>query len=190
MSTLPPPTWTTYAVVIAKGIRSVGTALVHIAARPFSADARPKSVFRDFAYALFRSLVSGLTDEQEECIVSPTDEAVKSWASSNKVVVKTIALKSGLKCYWIGEPKAEKTILFFHGGGFRWGCSPGHLTWLYRLQGTLRADGMDVACLVVGYSLTPGTQYPVQLQQAVEALQWLKESAGKTARNVSATSSR
>lgn len=74
---------------------------------------------------------------------------------------------------WLGDRKtASKVVLFIHGGGYILPALPGHIRWpwdAYVMEG--RDIGINVACGILQYGLTPDCAQPNQLQQALSALQ-------------------
>lgn len=86
-------------------------------------------------------------------------------------------LESGLKLCWIGPQHAAKVLLYFHGGGYVASASPGHFLWAEELQKKC-SKHTNFSIVFAAYTLaTPSNgQYPVQLQEAAEALHWLVET--------------
>lgn len=68
-------------------------------------------------------------------------------------------------------------------GGYVLCLTPGHLDWLFNLQEEL-SKTTSTAVVVVSYTLAPHAQYPSQLQQAAESLEWLTNSQKKKPSNV------
>lgn len=102
------------------------------------------------------------------------------YAQQNKVEPGITELESGLKLCWIGSKDAKKVLLYFHGGGYVGGASPGHIKWIADLQKTCSKD-KSFSVVMVAYTLATPTsgRYPIQLQEAAEALHWLIEKHGK-----------
>ena len=69
-------------------------------------------------------------------------------------------------------------------GGYVLSSSPGHFAWLFALQNEL-AKNHSISVVHVAYTLAPHGQYPSQLKEAAEALQWLIETEKKKPRDVS-----
>lgn len=61
----------------------------------------------------------------------------------------------------------------------------GHWKWLSALQKSLLSGEKGVGIVVVGHTLAPKGQYPMQLREAAESLQWLTSRCGKGERDVS-----
>lgn len=103
-----------------------------------------------------------------------------TYARRNSFEPSITELKSGLKLCWIGPKNASKVLLYFHGGGYVSGASPGHVSWAADLQKTC-SEHTSFSVVFVAYTLaTPtGGRYPIQLQEAAEALYWLTETNGK-----------
>ncbi|GAD98387.1 hypothetical protein AOR_1_832114 [Paecilomyces variotii No. 5] len=96
---------------------------------------------------------------------------------------------------WLGSPKSEKVILFFHGklsshsqrcavkstdserraigGGYVMPLSEGHLNWMVYTSGKCRNAGLDVSVAILEYDLIPKHPYPRQMIQGIIALKSL-----------------
>ena len=83
-----------------------------------------------------------------------------------------VTLKSGVKCMWLGERKADNVCLYFHGGGYNLDADDGHLIYWHKVQKAL-ASGKSLSFLIVQYSLAPQQSYPTQLDECLEALNYL-----------------
>lgn len=68
-------------------------------------------------------------------------------------------------------------------GGYVLAASAGHVKWLFDLQEEL-SKTTSIAVVLVSYTLAPQGQYPLQLQQAAESLEWLVETKKKKAADV------
>jgi len=80
---------------------------------------------------------------------------------------------------WIGDRKrAKKFVLFFHGGGYVVPAIRGHFEWCARayllssqnVKSGGAEEGEEIAVAFLQYTLSPDATYPMQLQQAVDAL--------------------
>ncbi|KAJ6788790.1 hypothetical protein PWT90_07605 [Aphanocladium album] len=82
---------------------------------------------------------------------------------------------SGGALLWLGNrQKATKVVYFLHGGGFVVPIVPGHLRWCWDLYiKPSAAAGIDVACAILEYTLSPEAVYPDHLRQASLGLQAL-----------------
>lgn len=82
-------------------------------------------------------------------------------------------LEQGAALAWVGDRnKAQKFVLFLHGGGFVIPCQPGHLEWCYQVY-VAGGAGVDTAVAVLFYTLAPAARYPGPLRQAAEAHDWI-----------------
>lgn len=80
--------------------------------------------------------------------------------------------------HWLGPKTAEKNLIYFHGGGYALPCSLGHVQWLFDLQKEL-SKKTSISVILVSYTLTPHLQFPGQIQQAAETLNWVLGKHGK-----------
>lgn len=74
---------------------------------------------------------------------------------------------------WIGDrERAEKVVLFSHGGGYMVPIRKGHLEWCWRayVAPGLEDGGVETAVAVLQYTVTPGARFPTQLRQAASGL--------------------
>lgn len=156
----------------------------HLATRPFTSNARPPTAFRDFAYAVSRYVLSNMTIPLEKWLAVPTEKVYLKFAQDTGFTPDTTILGSGLKLHWIGDKATDKVFLYFHGGGYVNAAASQHMEWLSELQSDL-SKKENVAIAVVGYTLAPEGQYPVQLRQGAESLVWLLGAGGKKPGNVS-----
>ncbi|KND86227.1 hypothetical protein TOPH_09147 [Tolypocladium ophioglossoides CBS 100239] len=73
---------------------------------------------------------------------------------------------------WVGNRrKANKFVLFFHGGGFISPPLAGHFEWCWNAYVQSGVEqGVEVAVAFLQYTLSPGARFPTQLRQAAAAL--------------------
>lgn len=86
----------------------------------------------------------------------------------------------GVSAAWIGEQglRADRAILFLHGGGFRMGSVTSHRDLCFRI-----AQAAGCRALSLGYRLAPEHPFPAGLDDAVAAYRWLLEQ-GHTGRTI------
>lgn len=154
-----------------------------IITRPIASKPRPMDVFRDAAFAGMRTFLSGLNTAQEQAINSTTEAEYLAVSKYKYYEPDTDVLDSGLRVHWLGSKLAQSTILFLHGGGYNLAANAGHFEWLWELKNDL-AQQASISIVVPSYTLAPEGQYPLQLQQAAEMLQWLIAKQGKSPGNV------
>ncbi|KAK5114112.1 hypothetical protein LTR62_002681 [Meristemomyces frigidus] len=147
--------------------------------RPFISSSKPLDLFRDVAFTAMRSFLSNVNTPLEQWMTNTTEAEYLAAAKKLKYTPDTEVLTSGLKVHRLGAEDAEHTILFFHGGGYNLGAGAGHLIWLHDLVEDLSKQ-KSVNVVLPSYTLAPQGQYPLQLQQATEVLQWLVSTKGKS----------
>ena len=78
----------------------------------------------------------------------------------------------GLKIERISSKSSTRTraLLYFHGGGYVLGASPGH-----RDLAAALAEMADLAVYLVDYRLAPEHPFPAAVDDALQAYQWLLE---------------
>jgi monoterpene epsilon-lactone hydrolase len=76
----------------------------------------------------------------------------------------------GVDAEWIAGSNArhDKTILYFHGGGFRLGSVSSHREMIGRI-----AEASGCRVLAINYRLAPEHRFPAALDDAVTAYDWL-----------------
>ncbi|KJX92832.1 hypothetical protein TI39_contig5820g00004 [Zymoseptoria brevis] len=77
------------------------------------------------------------------------------------------------RLHWLGNREAEKTVLYFHGGGFGVPAFEGHVKFVGKTIEKVKQNGVDLNVAMLEYALTPVAKYPVQITQAAEALHFL-----------------
>lgn len=177
MAPAPQATLVDKLLLFANVPRVIGAALRAVLLRPFSSGALPNTVFKHFAFVAVRTNLSLINTAQEQWANTTTEANYKAYIKKAGIQSSTDVLGSGLKVHWLGNKNAKKVVLYFHGGGYALSCTAGHLQWLDELRKELSGP-TDVAVALVEYTLTPHEQYPVQLKQGAEALQWLLTSKG------------
>lgn len=76
----------------------------------------------------------------------------------------------GVECRWISTPnaRADRTLIYFHGGGFTMGSVRSHHDLMVRLS---EASGCRV--LGVNYLLLPEAAFPAPLEDALTVYRWV-----------------
>jgi monoterpene epsilon-lactone hydrolase len=84
----------------------------------------------------------------------------------------TPADANGVPCQWVQAPSSrnDRTIVYFHGGGFQVGSLLSHRELMLGLS---EASGMRV--LGVDYRMTPEHRYPAPVEDGLTVMQWLQE---------------
>ncbi|OIW22689.1 alpha/beta-hydrolase [Coniochaeta ligniaria NRRL 30616] len=143
------------------------------------------------ACGVIRVLFRHLSPRQMQLLAPSTLQIYRSWIplrSARARMMRETAVKGRLRedieplpdgrssIMWLGDRhKADRFVLFFHGGGYVSWLTQGHLEWC--LQAYILADEkVEVAVAVLQYTMCPAAQYPVQLQQASAALAHLLSS--------------
>lgn len=178
MAPVPIPTTTDKLMIVPKAFGAIGSLLYALLTRPTASEARPVSAFRDAVFAAMRAFLADINTAQEQASQSTTEAEYLAEAKRKHFEPDTDTLDSGLKVHWLGPKLSRSTILFLHGGGFNLAASNGHFEWLWELKNDL-AQQASISVVVPSYTLAPKGQYPLQLQQAAEALQWLVTKQGK-----------
>jgi len=99
-----------------------------------------------------------------------TAQVYAKWARKSGAEVLTDELPEGARLHWIGPRREDRVILYFHGGGYVFPVTKGHLDMLESLQEKYKGA---VGIALLNYSLAPACPFPTQLRQAVAAVQHL-----------------
>ncbi|OQE13256.1 hypothetical protein PENFLA_c051G10194 [Penicillium flavigenum] len=94
------------------------------------------------------------------------------FVSSHSLSENTITLPDGTRAHWIGDPAAEKVLLFFHGGGYLLYPGQGHFQLLHETLRAAEQQGTQLAVLFLSYDISLQAPYPRQLQQASALLKY------------------
>jgi alpha/beta hydrolase fold len=119
----------------------------------------------------------------------PFSTVYEQWCKSKGIPPNIVTLKSGVKAFWAGDPQAKHVVIYYHGnpltlpsvssltltgGGFSMDGGPEHLDWWAgQVQPELKEADKSVAFLFLEYTLVPHGTYPVQVKEAVEALDYV-----------------
>ncbi|PNS20941.1 hypothetical protein CAC42_2872 [Sphaceloma murrayae] len=140
-----------------------------------------KPLLKQFLYATLRSFTGSSTIEGDvffRNLGANTEKVYLDGAKRLGFQPDTLMVKEGLRAHWIGNKGADRVILYFHGGGYVLAAGPGHVNWLHQ-QTCESYKAKPTSALMLSYALAPEAQYPTQLQQAAEALNWLLAQGGK-----------
>ncbi|PTB70429.1 alpha/beta-hydrolase [Trichoderma citrinoviride] len=144
-----------------------------------------------------RVLMGHFTAREIQTLLPSTEEVYRAWIRRKQKLVKDSAMKERLQCdiqplpeanssiLWVGNRhKAQKVVLYHHGGGYMMSCQPGHIesVWNAFVLSGVESD-TEVAVAFLQYSLTPDEKPPVQLRQAASALSELLK-AGFSPRDI------
>ncbi|MCJ1400964.1 hypothetical protein MMC11_004175 [Xylographa trunciseda] len=120
-----------------------------------------------------RNVIGRLSPEQMQFMRGSTETNYMAWTKSHRVRPQSVSLPNqNTKAFWIGNPDAATTMLYFHGGGWGMPGSSGHFSFASDLVSTAAASGKSLAVLVLQHDLAPAKQYPHQLTQCVELLRY------------------
>ncbi|KAF2224898.1 Alpha/Beta hydrolase protein [Elsinoe ampelina] len=139
---------------------------------------KSKGLLRRFLYAALRSFTANNTLSGDRASGGTTEDTYLEVAKKKGFQPDTLILKGGLKAHWLGNRGADRVLLYFHGGGYVLAAGPGHVNWVYRWAQEASKD-KSTSALMLSYTLAPEGQYPTQLQQAAEVLNYLLTEGGK-----------
>jgi epsilon-lactone hydrolase len=95
-------------------------------------------------------------------------DALFASAAIEAAIVPVLA--GGVDCVWVmaEDAKFDRTVLYFHGGGYKLGSTRSHRDLMTRISAAAR-------CRVLGvnYRLAPEHLFPAPVDDALAAYQWL-----------------
>ncbi|KAJ5169444.1 Alpha/beta hydrolase fold-3 [Penicillium coprophilum] len=112
---------------------------------------------------------------------SPTiaQKGYEAHMKRQKAPPNILVLPDGTTAFWLGDPAAEKLIIYFPGGGYCLPALPVYFSYLEALSTNIKQHGESIGVLLVSYELVPQARWPRQLQQAVVVLQYAIQTLGK-----------
>lgn len=152
------------ATLILAILRTLGVGLITIFTAPFRGKSGSAKYGNHIKLAMLRTFLKNTTVRHQQHIGADLDVAYPAFAKERGFIPKDVTLPDGTKAYWLGDPSAEKVIIWFHGGGYNLPPGPGHLIFVDSLTSP------SVSALMLSYTLAPHAIYPRQLQQAVSLL--------------------
>ena len=109
-------------------------------------------------------------------------DAYKSWCTKNQIqpdVVDIPNTSPDIKGFWIGPKSTAKyTLVYYHGGGFAFSGTSGHLDLLFNI---VKWSNSNIAVFCVAYTLSLNADYPVAIGQSVEGLRYVLDLPGHSA---------
>ncbi|MCJ1437904.1 hypothetical protein MMC27_007291 [Xylographa pallens] len=148
---------------------------------PFRGPNTPKTFKRHISLTLGRNVIGRLSPQQMQFIRGSTETNYLAWTKSHHVKPQSVSIPThDTKAFWIGNPDAATTMLYFHGGGWGMPGSSGHFSFASALISTAAASGKSLAVLVLQYDLAPTKRYPHQLTQCVELLRYVMTDLHKS----------
>ncbi|KAF2173052.1 hypothetical protein M409DRAFT_17002 [Zasmidium cellare ATCC 36951] len=164
---------------IAKIITAVCIRLVTYPLVAITGGTKANMMLKDIAFTGLRTHMGNLNTAQEIFLLPPSTEATYlEFAKKQGFQPDSDVLDSGMKVHWLGNKSAEKVLVFFHGGGYAVPATEQHLIWYFNLSKDL-SKKTKLSVIMPSYTLSPQGQYPLQLQQAAETLDFLINKQGK-----------
>ncbi|KAF2809012.1 alpha/beta hydrolase fold protein-like protein [Mytilinidion resinicola] len=162
----------------------MAAAVVRLGTSPFKGKKGASSYFKDVTFAMMRSQLGALNLAQFRYMNPWTSDVYIQFAKDSGFAPDTITLPSGTQAHWIGNKNAQKTIVYFHGGGYVLPANAGQMKFLADMKDACIAAGRDTAVLLLAYTTAPEAKYPTQLTQAIELLTHLIETEKRDPANI------
>ncbi|KAL4984470.1 alpha/beta-hydrolase [Aspergillus falconensis] len=127
------------------------------------------------------ALMVNTPPKQLQAILPSTIATYNAWVSSCGAVraVDVLPADKFTRLLWIGPRRADRVILFFHGGGYVMPLSEGHLEWMAHTRTEAANVGIELSVCILEYDLIPAHPYPRQMTQGILALKHLLTSGYK-----------
>jgi acetyl esterase/lipase len=136
-------------------------------------------------------MLTHITIPQSRYLNQSTTQRYLSFCAQQGTEPQTLTVaredgKGTVTAHWIGNPDAEKVLLFLHGGGYTQPATEGYYQYFTRLVKDLNAskNTKKVAVLVLAYTLSPEATYPTQLQEAATVVSYLVNSTSRSPADV------
>ncbi|KAI9838375.1 MAG: hypothetical protein M1819_005643 [Sarea resinae] len=164
----------------------VSSFATNLVTAPFRGPGGARTYWRHVLYSSTKTFQEDATVEQAQYLLTSTDKAYRSFAKSQRLPPVTVDLPDGAKGHWLGDPTAEKVMVWFHGGGYNYPATPGHISFIYSLASYAAQETKhSVSVFMLAYTLAPHAQYPTQLRQAVGMLKYLLEDCERRPEDIS-----
>ncbi|KIW63185.1 hypothetical protein PV04_10051 [Phialophora macrospora] len=136
----------------------------------------PKEYKRHVMYSTMRSALAALTVRQFQALQPTTLEGYMALAKKQNFKPGIVELEHGASGCFLGPETAKKTLVWFHGGGYNFPAADPHWAMLWNLVELVKKNGAELRVMVLEYELAPQGVFPLQLKQAVAAIQYLLNS--------------
>jgi len=136
---------------------------------------RPKGLtwFRNIAYYAVRLLTSSRAIPELRKTRQQTVDVYIPFVKQRGLPEQITHLEDGAKFVWLGSPKAENVILYFHGGAYLRSAGKAHFVIAQDLVDEAKKQNKSLAVALLQYGLVPQHRYPTQLRQAVTGLRYI-----------------
>lgn len=131
--------------------------------------------------AMLRTFLKQTTVRQLQAITPTVEESYTALAKQKGFAPESVTCADGTKAFWIGSTKAEKVVIWYHGGGYCVPPDPGHLSFFHSV---VESAGGKIALLVPEYTLAPYATYPHQLRQGVEVVRHVCKALKRDPQNI------
>ncbi|KAJ5202703.1 Alpha/beta hydrolase fold-3 [Penicillium cf. viridicatum] len=162
----------TYLVAIA-----IWTAII----APFRGQKGGATAYKRIALSFTRALFRYASMEQIQLVLTPASaqKSYEAHMNQQKASPSILVLAEGTTTFWLGNPTAEKLIIYFPGGAYCLPALPNHFTHIEALSADIKQHGNGIGALFLAYQLALRARWPLQLQQAVIVLRYAIETLGK-----------
>ncbi|RMD40504.1 hypothetical protein DV735_g4636, partial [Chaetothyriales sp. CBS 134920] len=160
----------------------VSSALYHAISGPFRGQSGAYTYKHHITHAVVRKMLARYSTLQLQYSSPTFSQLYDQWAAKNKVTPNKVRLSTGTEAFWVGDPKADYVVIYYHGGGFSLEGGAEHFQfWGNDVLSDLKSAGKSVAFLFLQYTLVPHGTYPVQVTEAIEGLRYVTQDLKRSA---------
>ncbi|RMZ77564.1 hypothetical protein DV737_g4290, partial [Chaetothyriales sp. CBS 132003] len=171
--------------LIPAALSLVGSAIYHGISGPFRGQLGADTYKHHITHAVVRRMLSRFSTAQLQYISAPFSQIYEVWCKKNNVTPNKVLLNTGTEAFWVGDPKAEYVVIYYHGGGFSLDGGPEHIAfWGSDVYADLKTAGKSVSFLFLQYTLVPHGTYPVQVKEAIESVRYLTQDMKRSASTI------
>ncbi|KAG0160099.1 hypothetical protein PDIDSM_7626 [Penicillium digitatum] len=148
---------------------------------PFRGQKGGATAYKHIALSFTRALFRNASMEQIQLVLTPAlaQKGYEAHVRQQKTSSNILILTEDTTAFWLGNPAAEKLIIYFPGGGYSLPALPTHFTHIEAFCTDIKNQGNSIGVLFLAYELSPKARWPRQLQQAVIVLRYAIEALGK-----------
>ncbi|KAJ5375013.1 Alpha/beta hydrolase fold-3 [Penicillium concentricum] len=161
--------------------KTLAIAIWAVIIAPFRGQKGGATAYKHIVLTFTRALFENASMEQLQLILPPTlaQKSYEAHMKQQNAPPNVLVLPEGTTAFWLGNPVAEKLIIYFPGGGYCVPALPGHFSYLEALSADIKQHGGSIGVLLVAYELVPHARWPRPLQQAVAILRYAIQTLGK-----------
>ncbi|KAF8220915.1 alpha/beta-hydrolase [Tricholoma matsutake] len=140
---------------------------------PFHRSNRLKTWTRVLGDKMIYYIGKELSVKQLQWVLSDTGTVYKAWVKQNGLPMIVDELSEDTRLFWIDKRRTDRVILYFHGGVFLFPMQYYTMSFWKYIMAELKKKNIDTGVAILNYTLIPSATFPIQLKQAVAAIEHL-----------------